>query len=77
MRLFVLVRDQDVSGFSGTGVVAEGVEFGDGRVAMRWTTNGVHSLVLHASLDELLKVHGHNGASRIEWLADQTKGEQA
>jgi hypothetical protein len=44
---------------------------------MRWTTNGVHSLVLHASLDELLKVHGHNGASRIEWLADQTEGEQA
>jgi hypothetical protein len=75
MRLFVLVRDQDVSGFSGTGVVAEGVEFGDGRVVMRWVTNGVHSMVLHASIDELLKVHGHNGASRIEWLAEQ--GEKA
>jgi len=64
------VRDQDVSGFSGTGVVAEGVEFGDGRVVMRWVTRDVHSIVLHASIDELLKVHGHNGASHIEWMAE-------
>jgi len=75
MRLFVLVRERDETGFSGTGMVAEGVEFGDGRVVMRWVTNGVHSMVLHASIDELLKVHGHNGASRIEWLAEQ--GEKA
>jgi hypothetical protein len=36
MRLFSLVRDEDVSGISGTGPIAEGVEFTDGSVALRW-----------------------------------------
>ena len=32
MRLFVLLREEDVTGVSGTGIVAEGVEWQDGRV---------------------------------------------
>lgn len=35
MNRFELVRDVDVTGISGTGVVAEGVEFSDGTVALR------------------------------------------
>jgi len=35
-RTFVLHRDEDVSGVSGTGVVAEGVVFSDGAVVVRW-----------------------------------------
>lgn len=35
-RLFVLDRVEDVSGVSGTGVVAEGIEFSDGVGALRW-----------------------------------------
>ena len=38
MRLFKLQRKVDCSGVSGTGVVAEGVEFDDGQVALRWLT---------------------------------------
>lgn len=34
MRRFELHREEDVSGVSGTGVVAEGVAFSDGRVLM-------------------------------------------
>src|SRR4051794_16547249 len=33
---FELHRDQDISGVSGVGVVAEGVAFTDGTVALRW-----------------------------------------
>jgi hypothetical protein len=36
--MFMLRRTEDVSGLSGTGMVAEGVEFTDGRVAMRCRT---------------------------------------
>ena len=35
-RRFELHRDDDVSGVSGTGVVAEGVLFSSGRVALEW-----------------------------------------
>lgn len=35
MRTFLLVRTYDVSGVSGTGIAAEGIEFTDGAVALR------------------------------------------
>lgn len=35
-RRFRLIRHHDVSGVSGTGPVAEGVQFTDGAVALRW-----------------------------------------
>ena len=39
MRVFALIRDVDVSGVSGTGVVAEGVQFSDGTCVLRWTAS--------------------------------------
>lgn len=36
MEIFELVRNNDVTGISGVGVVAEGVIFSDGTVALRW-----------------------------------------
>ncbi len=68
MRRFVLVRNHDVSGVSGTGVVAEGVVFGDGRVAMRWLTNGIHAIVIHQSLENVLEIHGHGGKTVLRWI---------
>ncbi len=72
MRRFVLVRREDVTGVSGTGIVAEGVEFSDGRIAMQWTTNGVHAIVIHENLDALLSVHGHNGRTTVQFVDDQS-----
>jgi len=68
LRRFVLVRHRDVTGVSGTGRVAEGVCFSSGRVAMQWTTNGIHAIVVHRNVDEMLAVHGHHGATTIQWL---------
>jgi hypothetical protein len=66
MRTFVMVRDIDDTGISGTGIVAEGVEFGDGRVVLRWF--GEHSSIVHwADVSHVLAIHGHNGKTRIEW----------
>ena len=67
MRRFELHRDVDVSGVSGTGHVASGVVFDDGKVCVRW--NGRHrSMVLWDSIDAVLAVHGHGGATRLVWI---------
>lgn len=68
MRRFVLQRNEDVSGISGTGVVAEGVEFSDGRVALRWVTNQHRSTVLWESMEAVQAIHGHNGSTVVEWV---------
>ena len=65
MRTFLLVRDTDPSGVSGTGVVAEGVEFSDGAVALHWVAGEVHSTAVFRSLAEVRAVHGHDGATRV------------
>ena len=68
-RAFRLVRDVDETGISGTGVVAEGVEFTDGVVALRWTGHWPTSVVFHdAGIASVEHVHGHNGKTRIEFL---------
>lgn len=61
-RLLELYRHTDVSGVSGTGVVAEVAEFSDGHVATHWP--GEHpSTTVWPSLDDMLAVHGHDGAT--------------
>lgn len=69
MRIFVLVRDEDETGVSGTGTVAEGVQFSDGRIAMRWLTETT-STAIYDSLLDLIKIHGHNGKTRVVWNED-------
>lgn len=69
MRRFYLNRNDDINGHSGTGAVAEGVEFSDGTVAMRWRTSTA-STALFASTNDLLTIHGHEGASDITWVDD-------
>lgn len=66
-RRFVLVRDEDATGVSGTGVVVEGCQWSDGRVAYRWMTEWATDQ-LADSMELVEKVHGHNGKTRIVWL---------
>lgn len=64
MRTFKLVRDEDITGISGTGEVAEGVEFTDGTVVLRW--KGVQaSTVVWKSIYDVEIIHGHGGKTRI------------
>ncbi|MFH9248205.1 hypothetical protein ACH4LK_22585 [Streptomyces lydicus] len=65
-RLFALHRDRDISGVSGTGIVADGCAWPDGTVSIRW--RGAHpSTVSWNSLADAEHVHGHGGATRIVW----------
>lgn len=65
-RTFELVRYRDPSGVSGTGVVAEGCEFTDGSVALRWRGDNPATAVW-PNVESILAVHGHHGATEIRW----------
>lgn len=64
--LFVLERIVDHSGVSGTGVVADGVRWADGRVTLKW--RGRHSSVgVYEHIEAVEAIHGHDGDTQIRW----------
>lgn len=77
MKTFWLVRDEDETGISGTGVVAEGVKFLDGTTVLRWLQDGVApehqdrgvrpTTVVFESVEAVEALHGHGGKTRIVW----------
>ncbi|WP_432169104.1 hypothetical protein [Streptomyces sp. 1222.5] len=71
-RPFVAQRDEDVSGVSGEGVIAEGVQFSDGWVVTHW----LDQPPMHEPKTDVWhnkgsrpfeRIHGHGGATRILW----------
>jgi len=69
MRRFYLFRKEDVHGMSGTGRVADGVEFDNGWVALTWKGE-VASLTTFHSISAVQKLHTHNGQhdTQIIWV---------
>lgn len=72
LRRFVLVRREDVSGCSGVGIVADGVEFASGRVAMQWRPGrvNVQSITVYDSIADVATLHGHDGRTTVCWIDD-------
>ena len=72
MRIFQLNRKVDVSGVSGTGIIAHGVDFGEYTV-IYWipdmTRLGVAGLGIYHSVQEAIDIHGHEGATQFEWIS--------
>jgi len=69
MRTFKLVRHKDEGGISGTGWVAEGVEFSDGSCALRWLTQ-FRSTAVYATMTDLVAIHGHGGKTTVCYIDD-------
>lgn len=67
MKTFILDRREDATGVSGTGAVAEGIQFSDGKVALRWIVGEHRSTVVWDSIESVEKIHGHGGMTRIRW----------
>jgi hypothetical protein len=67
MRRFLLVRAEDVSGVSGTGVIAEGVVFGSGKAVLSWRSE-FPALSIFDAVDDVETVHGHEGRTWIQWI---------
>lgn len=74
-RLFHLIREDDPTGISGTGIVAEGIRFTDGQVALRWLETatarpgaGVRpTTVIHESVNSVVALHGHGSNTYVEY----------
>lgn len=70
MKRIELHRVEDISGVSGTGKVAEGVEFSDGTVVIRWIVGRHRSTVVWPNLAAVEAIHGHGGATVIAKIDD-------
>jgi hypothetical protein len=69
MRRFKLIRDEDITGMSGTGHVGDGVQFENDVVVLRWRTEWPTSVVFYdRGVESVEALHGHNGRTHIEWI---------
>lgn len=66
MRRFQLRRGEDVSGVSGTGLVAFGVEFPDSQCVLWWPNEG--TVGIYHNREAVMRIHGHQGRTTIEFL---------
>ena len=71
-RRFVLVRNVDVSGVSGTGVVAEGVRWTNGTASVCWRGEHPSIVAWPRGMTSVQFVHGHGGNSVVAWLDEET-----
>jgi len=67
LRKFYLQRNNDETGISGTGRVAEGIEFFPGGPAsMNWNSEFT-SIAFYRNMNDVEAIHGHNGGTVIVW----------
>lgn len=62
---FQLHRKHDVSGVSGTGVVAWGTVYPNGKVSLAWC-GARPSINIYESLADVEAIHGHDGSTVVE-----------
>ncbi len=75
MRRFYLQRNQDASGVSGLGKVAEGCQFDNGWCALVWLTSADPDDEVHAfyhSVQRVEEIHGHSGMTSVVWIDDES-----
>lgn len=66
IKTFYLLRHSDVNGLSGTGIVAVGSLYPNGEAHMLWVSFK-SSFEMHKSIDALIDIHGHHGATELVW----------
>lgn len=66
-RRFFLKRTKDASGISGVGIVAFGIQMPTQKVIIEWLSDSPSEGIFN-NIDELLKIHGHDGDTTIEWI---------
>ena len=66
-RRFVLNRLHDETGVSGTGIVAWGIEFPNGKTVVAWN-NQISQTAVWESIDHVEAIHGHGGYTEVVWI---------
>lgn len=64
MKTFYLLRHEDLHGHSGLGVVAEGVIFDNGLVAMTWLSRW-KTVTMFSGVNEVRELHSHEGRTEL------------
>ena len=64
MKIFYLNRTEDESGISGTGRVAQGFIFDNGKVCVTWLSEHP-SVTVYDSIGEVRAINGHQGKTEI------------
>ena len=67
MRRFVCIRNEDKSGVSGVGTIAEGMVMSSGTTVIQWLT-GISSIAFYPSFEAMRSIHGHAGATKFRFL---------
>jgi hypothetical protein len=69
-KVFYLVRIEDPSGVSGTGIVAEGVQFSQGDCMVKWASDWPSFNWYPKGWQSTGAVHSHGGKTKIVWADD-------
>ena len=72
MKIFYLKRTEDESGISGTGRVAQGFVFDNGKVAVTWLSEHP-SVTVYDTIGEVHAIHGHGGKTEVVMEPDYKK----
>lgn len=68
-RMFILNRKEDATGTSGTGVVAEGIEFSNGQCVVHWLSQ-LETVSVYANVRVVERLHGHDGRTTVDWIKE-------
>ena len=64
MKIFYLNRTEDESGVSGTGRIAQGFIFDNGKVCLTWLSEHP-SVTIYDKIGEVHATHGHQGKTEV------------
>ena len=66
LKTFYLERTQDITGNTGKGIVAEGVEFSNHWCILNWLGKP-YSEFWYPTLQDIERIHSHGGLTKIIW----------
>lgn len=65
VKPFYLLRHVDLTGTSGTGIVAMGAIFPSGQVFMEWVASNHVSWNMFNNIEDVNRINGHDGNTEI------------
>lgn len=71
LQEYQLQRNEDFSGVSGTGIVAEGIVMPSGKCIHEWSQSYVHSHNIYPNLASVEHIHGHEGRTIVKLVPEK------